>query len=660
MIYLAFDFGDGTTCASRFDSSLNEPEVPNIVKGQQEIWTNIAFDKNGENPVIGLKGSKRGYTIVSNWKSKPSKLDAEAWERKTAIEFMRESFKLFLSNNPEYSDGQKWTGMCNGQPCRVVIGVPCDWSDEDIFEYRKMADEAGLPDVQIFKESQAAVLFARKFMAAGLPDEYLENGVLMIDIGSSTTDFTYMKGLRATHCGLTLGAKYVEQAFLGDAMQRTGYEYFKESGDAESKEQGRRLRAANLLSVRQWKESFFSEAQQANPDVETTPLPGSELKVGDIEDGVAYITTEFVDRCLNDASNGVTFSLPHLSDMWKNHGMDGKNTWRGHFRQALRCVEDLWKIDVSKLTIFVTGGASRMGFVENDIKSVYGKDVRCVLGNDRERSFSVVKGLAWTAYATDLIQDKRESLGQEIKNVISKHDKIVGDKVLYNTLVVDLLQSIADTIASKFVYKLADKMRSDPSSLNTRRKMERFGRENVTELLRGIQIEQRISTLAKKLLATKEMLGLFSALQENLGRADIYMKRPELPIEQINLPKDFEVNIDIASITEKILDAIYWAIALALAWFTYGLSVLVAWAGKKVFFDKGPDEIIESDKIKSAADKVSEQKDDISKKILTALMFSPNGESYHNKVMKLLYDFLYSVKLQELNALEGLFNYEEQ
>lgn len=659
MIYLAFDFGDGTTCSSCFDDSLSdrEPTVPNIIKGRDEIWTNIAFDVNGENPVIGLTGAKRGYpNLLSNWKSKPSKPDNEGWKRKAAIDFMRECFKLFLSNNPEYSDGQNWTGTCNGQPCRVVIGVPCDWSDEDITEYKKMADEAGLPDVLVFKESQAAVLYARRFMAKGLPDEYLKKGVLMVDIGSSTTDFTYMKGLRAAHSGLTLGAKYVEQAFLGDAMSRAGYEYFKETSDAESKDHGRKLRALNLMSVRQWKEDFFSAAQQANPDVQTSPLPGSGLKVGEEDYGATYITTEFVERCLNDKSNGVTFSLPHLSSMWLKYGMDAEDTWRGHFRHALHCVEEHWGINAPELTIFVTGGASRMNFVEADVKTVFGENVHCFFGNDRERSFSVVKGLAWTAHATALIDVERGQYKQKIKTFMSAGH--TGD-----SKVSEMISSIAEEVAEELVTKLASEMRWNPETVNTKRKIEAFARGNAADLLKGIPIEEKIIASVKELLATEEMLKLFSSLQENLGRADISANMPDFKIGHIKLPSGFRVNLDLDAVVNGIVLTIVIAILWALSFVTLGWSLLLIAAiklGGDAFLKKGPDDDIGVDKIKKAANDVREKKPEIVQQIRSALTDSHNGVSYRNQVREKLTKILTHVKLQELNALEGLFNYEEQ
>ena len=656
MTYLAFDFGDGTTCASRFDNTLSEPVIPTIISGQDEIWTNIAFDKNGENPAVGLRGPRRGYmSISSNWKSKPSKHD-EGWSgrRKNAVDFMRTCFKLFLSNNPEYTDGQNWTGKRNGDPCKVVIGVPCDWSEEDVAEYKKMADEAGLPDVLVFKESQAAVLYARKFMAKGLPDEYLEKGVLMIDVGSSTTDFTYMKGLRAAHCGLTLGAKYVEQAFLGDAMSKSGYEYFKRNGDEASKEHGRILRTLNLLFVRQWKENFFTAAQQENPSEQTSPLLGSELKVGDEEYGQTYITPEFVDRCLDDKANGVMFSLPHLSGMWKDNGMDVEDTWRGHFRRALDCVKTHWGFDTSELTIFVTGGASRMSFIEDDIKSAYGDNVRYFFGNDRERSFSVVKGLAWAAYATDLIDCERKLCGGKINTFLSSGNTGAS-------MITQLWISISKEVAGKLVSKLANNMRYFPSTMNTKRKIERYARETASSLVNSMLNEEKILALARNMLDSSEMRKLFEGLERKLGRSDICARMPAITMRGVAFSSDFNVDLDLSTIVDKLLNLIIWTIAWALALETYGISLVVGLFAS-IFAEKGPDEEIDTEKIKKVADKVNKKQNEIENKIYSELAFgnSQNGVSCRDQVKAALEKILLSVKQQELKALEGLFVYEEQ
>ena len=195
MDYLAFDFGDGTTCAAHYDDSFAQsntaPQKLSIAKGIDEIWSIIGYDRNGDNPYIGEAANRPGYSIRSNWKAKPSQYTSngpEAWKRQTCIDFMQKVFDSFLQNNLDY----KKDGTKQGQMYAVVIGVPCDWSEKDIDAYKEMAKEAGIPNVQVVKESQAAMFYARRFMRGGIPDKDILKGVLLIDVGSSTTDFTYL------------------------------------------------------------------------------------------------------------------------------------------------------------------------------------------------------------------------------------------------------------------------------------------------------------------------------------------------------------------------------------------------------------------------------------------------------------------------------------
>lgn len=658
MNYLAFDFGDGTTCAAQYNELLAEPTIPNIIKGTNEIWSNIAFDKDGKNPIVGLTVPKRNYSLLSNWKAKPSKRD-EGWQerRKIAVAYMRECFRLFLSNNPEYADGKgEWAGICNGQECRVVIGVPCDWGDADIEEYKRMAAEAGLPEVLVFKESQAAVLYARKFMASGLPDEYLENGVLMIDIGSSTTDFTYMKGLRAAHCGLALGAKFVEQAFLGEAMKRDGYEYFRKDSDPASIEQGRRLRNANLLLVREWKEMYFRMAEQTWPEVQTSPLPGASLIVGDIDDGGGYITPEFIDRCLNDSRKGVAFKLPHLSKIWETNGLSEPNSWRGHFRNALTVVQHEYGIDSRKVTICVTGGASRMQFVEEDIHAVFGGKVRCYFGNDRERSFSVVKGLAWTAYATDLIEDRKKSYPAEIESVFSQADTqlVVHDNVI---------QPIVDDVVAQLISNLKDEMLLHPERLNTKRKIKDFAQNQAQSILVKVSPSERIRDVMPKLLELPTIKGVFEDLQVKLGRSKIYVSMPPIEISDIQLSSISDLDLSLDSVVDGVSLAIFYGVLMY-----FGALGVLAALGLFIFtklcgdalLKKGPDEEIEIEKIRKAASTIEGQTDQIKGKILEAFKQGEKGSSYVDAINASILKTILSVKDKELMAIEGLFTYEER
>lgn len=668
MEYLAFDFGDGTVCAARFRSAwaetqnIQEPEVLHIKVGKQELWSTLAqSDRQG--CVVGISKPRRGFELEVNWKAKPSQRDA-GWLRRRSLTvmFMENVFKVFLNNNPDYGFQTGGNGDAqltyNGNPCKIAIGVPCDWSDADIAEYKKIAREAGLGDVQVFKEAQAAVLYARRFMGDGLPDEYIENGTLLIDIGSSTTDFTYLKCEKASNRGLTLGAKYIENSFLEDARIRAGYEYYKAGDTPESIKAAENTRNWNLLEVRGYKEDFFVAADEAKiskvePEIETEPLAGTNLELGNAE---AFITRDYVDRCLNDGSAGVRFRLPHLSEKWAGSGLDAEDTWRGHFRKALAHLRQAWEIDSAKVTIIVTGGASRMQFVENDVKAVFGSMIRYRAGDPGQQSFSVVKGLAWASYATDLISRMRTGLKARIDELLQKET--------VKSTVCKIVYEIGDIITDEIVNGLSSLMQNSPTLVNTKRKIADYATNKAKEILVKVRtdgvLSEKIKSVVTSLLSDDELKNLFADLQGKLGRSTIYAKLPPLSVLSVDVP-DVNVNLDLDQLINGIMVAIIYVVLLCIPGFGWFLALVMAVVGSALInklLEKGPDDIIDAQKIQKGATAIPNKKQDIREKIYGALGNADEGGfmwAVSNAVARTLVD----VKMQELDALEGLANYRD-
>ena len=123
MEYLAFDFGDGTVCASQYKTAwaegqtVSEPEILHIMRGSKEVWSTLARNFETNNYEVGVNNPRRGLELQLNWKSKPSKRD-EGWERrrKLTVLFMERVFELFLNSNPDYDkDGTYWAFYINGE-----------------------------------------------------------------------------------------------------------------------------------------------------------------------------------------------------------------------------------------------------------------------------------------------------------------------------------------------------------------------------------------------------------------------------------------------------------------------------------------------------------------------------------------------------------------
>lgn len=474
MDYLAFDFGDGTTCAAHYDDSFAQsntaPQKLSIAKGIDEIWSIIGYDRNGDNPYIGETANRPGYSIRSNWKAKPSQYTSngpEAWKRQTCIDFMQKVFDSFHQNNQDY----KKDGTKQGQPYTVVIGVPCDWSEMDIDAYKEMAKEAGIPNVQVVKESQAAMFYARRFMRGGIPDKDILKGVLLIDVGSSTTDFTYMKGAdKVGHCGLALGAQTVEHSFLVEAQYREKIGYWTNMAPrgarilAANKEDGERMFVRDALHARRFKESYFRGRDQSKDHYEEiTPLPASKMSIGEVSDGTGFITGAYVNYCLNDENSPCKFRLKQLSSEWDGLGLDKPNTWRRHFRAALQHVRNKWNLN-SETAIVVTGGATRMQFIEEDIIGIFHPVKNPYFGNDGDRSFSVVKGLAWAAYAKHSLNTAQTTIDEVIESEAVR--KAIGDFV--GEYITKPATDIADSVARIIIPLL----RRHDSSVGSLRKLD--------------------------------------------------------------------------------------------------------------------------------------------------------------------------------------------
>ncbi len=79
--------------------------------------------------------------------------------------------------------------IAGGEQTKFLVGCPSGWSSEVRHEYKEVLQHAGLGQVDIVAESRAAFLDARS--SGDLGDvRQLTGAVLIIDIGSSTTDFT--------------------------------------------------------------------------------------------------------------------------------------------------------------------------------------------------------------------------------------------------------------------------------------------------------------------------------------------------------------------------------------------------------------------------------------------------------------------------------------
>ena len=163
-----------------------------------------------------------------NFKNRP---DPDTLNPPDAVRFARILLTEFFSEHPEVR-----------RDCVVYVGHPTGWDAVSVEAYRRHLSSTNLP-VRLVAESQSALVHVRDRRSERRDTRGLDR-VLVVDIGSSTTDFTFVEDLipRNLPLGSDLGcrviddrlARMVRQAFAGDKA-------FTEALDQDGAEETLRL-----------------------------------------------------------------------------------------------------------------------------------------------------------------------------------------------------------------------------------------------------------------------------------------------------------------------------------------------------------------------------------------------------------------------------------
>ncbi len=303
------------------------------------------------------------------------------------------------------------------------IGCPSGWWLEEIESYKQLLSENCLPNATVVKESRAALMHAKE--SGIFTIEELQKSVLVIDIGSSTTDYTLVKGMSDTPVdfGYDLGASLIDKEILQKTLAchrqyREGREEILRLGELLSDEEILQLEEISQLEkileqnplyknrcelrCRKAKEEYFNYYESYE---ETIVNVGSE----DIQRKFKFMPL------VNGKTMNVILSqpLPALGD----------KSWRDAFGNQLEEIaQKLEKQDIQPSAILLTGSASKMWFVMEICQQVF-PDLPCK--RDGEPELSIARGLArWgrvyirTSWFTEEIS---QFLDQELTGIVGNH-----------------------------------------------------------------------------------------------------------------------------------------------------------------------------------------------------------------------------------------------
>ena len=308
--------------------------------------------------------------------------------------------------------------------------------------------------------------------------------VLVIDIGSSTTDFAYVTGGREaeirTGGEVRLGGGVMDEVLLEACVDASPDAKAIRAVFAESES----WRVDCELHARALKERYFSEPEE----------------------------TWQRHRCADSLL--ITYDKPVLLDLFVDERMArrltdqpctqlGGRSFREVFCEGLREVRDSIAENPPEL-LFLTGGVSRMAQVSAWCRDVFPE---AVIYSDREPEFSVARGLAWCGRIDDELGRFREEVDRLIHS--SAVELIVAEHL--PALYQDVLDKLLDPILEHAV---------EPALLDWR--------------------EGKLGTLAETEAALKEKIKLYlyskDAKEQLFGPVDAFLRRVSEDLQKHTSP----------------------------------------------------------------------------------------------------------------------------
>ncbi|MBD1923762.1 hypothetical protein H6F77_22230 [Microcoleus sp. FACHB-831] len=334
---IGFDLGHGETAVAK--ANVESVEPPEMLEVNSK---KIQITALGWHPDLGyLVGEQAliqaGVTQLKiSFKERPNN---DLNYRKTIRSFLETYYNLLKESKQ----------IEGGETSQFYVGCPSGWSANDREEYQKLLKEAGIPILSVVPESRAAFMQAKE--AGKLEYDKLKSAVLIVDIGSSTTDFTLVKSLYEIPIDFgsnSLGASLLDKAIFARTVAKHEQKALLERVFEEYPHHQARCE----LACRKAKEDYFSNEQlYSSPQSFARGFESINEQIYFIPQVNKAIAQEVLNK-----------PLPEL----------GNKSWIQAFRDAVsEAKEELAKQGIVPKVLLMTGGASRMKFTREICEEIF-------------------------------------------------------------------------------------------------------------------------------------------------------------------------------------------------------------------------------------------------------------------------------------------------
>ena len=427
--FFGFDLGDAESAIARLTKDEQKtPEMLTVV-GEQSFITAYAQLASGE-LIIGEKACYADNAVKRKLRFKSRFLtdrSSDADVRSFAAGVLGEL----------YGSGD----LVKNEDCSFYVGCPAGWDRNTRERYREIFESAGFPPARIISESRAAMVSACQSKHLQVGVDILSKPVLVIDIGSSTTDFAYIMGGKEvemqTGGEVVLGGGLMDEILLEESIASAGLMKRKIQSVLDKSEPWRTYAE---FAARRLKEKYYSDEEY--------------WKTHECRESVVIHY---------DHPVRLTLKMDHVTaDHLINKPIQklGHRSWKEVFIASLEEVRDNIQGAQPEL-IFLTGGVSKLPAIRDWCGSVF-TDSIVVSATDPE--FSVARGLSYCGRIDEDLREFREELEQlidssAIEDIVSKHIPALYRSAV-DTLVDPIVEEVAIPVFERWrageVAKLAD------------------------------------------------------------------------------------------------------------------------------------------------------------------------------------------------------------
>ena len=451
--FFGFDLGDAESAVARL--SKEDQVVPEMltVVGEQSFITAYAQLSSGE-LLIGEKACYADNVIKRKLRFKSRFLT----DRSSASDV--KSFAAGVLGEL-YGSGD----LIKNEDCSFYIGCPAGWKANSREHYREIFESAGYPPARIISESRAAMVSACQSKHLQIGVDILSKPVLVVDIGSSTTDFAYIMGGKEvemqTAGEVVLGGGIMDEILLEESVEASGLARKKIKAVFEASEAWKNYAE---FAARRLKEKYYSDEDY--------------WSTHDCKETIVLHYDRPVKLTLR-MNSSIAKQLINKRTPWL-----GGRSWKSVFIASLNDV----KANISGAQpelIFLTGGVSKLAAIRDWCSEVF-PDAVVISANDPE--VSVARGLAYCGRIDEDIKEFRADLDQLIKStaieeIVEKHIPVLYRDAV-DCLVAPIVEQVAMPIFDRWRNGEISKL-SDTDSILQAEVPEFLRKDETRELLAG-------------------------------------------------------------------------------------------------------------------------------------------------------------------------------